>query len=205
MKYIQKYENYVEEIATGFGKLLANISKGASHLSSKIGKTGNDEDLANNILSYLDKMSKDYNNTNDFDKTKISKIGDMENYVFFGNIFPKDQQQEYRVDVIKALNREFEKDPYRIIISKIVKKGVEFRGLDRYKPASGKQPQVLSTANPNKDEEMVQLDCSQQIAKKIYDRTKNIFDLSNKNTKGDARGGKNTTYRQPGKFKKWTW
>ena len=209
MKHIKHFN---EGLATGFGALLAKISTGTNNLLGRIGKTGNDEDIADEILKFLNKMNTDYNKSTKLDKTKVSKVGDMENYVFFGSEvemlstkFSNNYQQEYRVDVIKAMSKEFFDDPYRIIISKIVEASRgRFIGFDGTKNA-GKQPMILSTPNPEDDEKMAQLDCSQQIAKKIYDKTKEIYDKTNKNTIGDARGGENSLTKKPGKLGNWTW
>jgi hypothetical protein len=60
------------------------------------------------------------------------------------------------------------------------------------------KPELLITANPKANEEMTQLDCSQQIGKKIYDKCQQIWNLTNPNTKGRARGGQNTPPREKG-------
>ena len=186
-----------------FGKLLAGISKGVSSLKNKIGKTGNDEDLAVIVLNYLNAQSKAYSKTTDFSKSMVQKPIES-NYVIFGKIFPADANTEYRVDIIQA---SIQKMDYRIIISKIVDKGSgsDFIGLRRSKSSQGLKLPVLKTPNPGDDEKMTQLDCSQQVGKKIFDKAKEIYDLVNKNTKGDARGGLNTNTKAKGKFRSWTW
>ena len=190
-------------LAGQFGKLLAGISKGVSNLKNKIGKTGNDEDLAVIVLNYLNAQSKAYSGSTDFSKSMVQKPVES-NYVIFGKIFPADANTEYRVDIIQA---SIQKMDYRIFISKIVDKGAgsNFVGLRRSKTGANLKLPVLKTPNPGDDEKMTQLDCSQQVGKKIFDKAKEIYDLVNKNTKGDARGGLNTTQRAKGKFRTWTW
>ena len=213
MKYLKRFnEDILDNRGYGeirghglsgqFGKLLSGISKGVSSLKNKIGKTGNDEDLAVIILNYLNAQSKDYSKTTDFSKSMVQKPMES-NYVIFGKIFPADANTKYRVDIIQASTQKMD---YRIVISKIIEKGTSnFIGLRRSKTGKDLKIPVLKTPDPGDDEKMTQLDCSQQIGKKIFDKAKEIYDLVNKNTKGDARGGLNTNARAKGKWGKWTW
>lgn len=208
MKYLKRFNegfgsSNTQGLSDNFGKLLGSISKGTSSLKNMIGKTGNDEDLAVNILNYLNKQSKDYSVSTDFSKSQVQKPMES-NYVIFGKIFPNDSQTEYRVDIIQASTLKMD---YRIVISKIVDKGTgsAFIGLRRSNTGKDLKIPVLKTPNPGDNEKMTQLDCSQQIGKKIFDKAKEIYDLVNKNTKGDARGGLNTNTKAKGKFINWTW
>lgn len=203
MNRIKKFQIFNE--SQTFGKLLGNISKGVSKMKWLIGKTGNDEDLAEEILTYLSKLPTDYIKTLDFKRDRVYKPMDS-NYVFFGKIFKGDNQTEYRVDVIQASDPSIglHDNPYRVIISKIVSKNT-YTPLSRYKSGSGNKQITLLTANPADNEKMTQLDCSQIIGKKIFEKCKEIYNKTVPNTKGDARGGKNITSPSKGKFKGFTW
>ena len=134
---------------------------------------------------YLNAQSKAYSGTTDFSKSMVQKPMES-NYVIFGKIFPADANTEYRVDIIQA---SIQKMDYRIVISKIINKGSgsDFIGLRRSKSSQGLKLPVLKNPDPGDDEKMTQLDCSQQVGKKIFDKAKEIYDLVNKNTKGDLK------------------
>lgn len=221
--------------AERLGKLIGNIHKGIKHLKTLIGRTGNDEDLAEQILDYLDKLPTNYKPVSkDFDKDKIY-CPMPGNFVFFGKIFPKDGQTDYRIDVlnISDLKIELHKQPFKVIISKLNRKltGIVDDDGEQYVPFGdykggigrndpGKNPfknpgqSLLMTANPNAEEEMVELDCSLQVARRIYKKCEEVFEKTNANTKGSARGNVNTTKPQSrgsgtgsgsSIFPKWTW
>jgi hypothetical protein len=205
------------------GKTLGGISKGIKRFKSLVGKTGKDEDLAEQILAYLKKLPTDYIASTNFRADRVYHPIPG-NFVFFGDtIFPKDQGK-YRVDVFKVSELEvgLHNDPYRVIISKVAQVNTGHNPLQRYSGGIGANdpgvpPQaanLLITANPKADEEMCQLDCSLQIARKIYEKCEEIWNKTNPNTKGAARGGQNTTTPQPrnsgsgkkgGLFRRWTW
>jgi len=204
MNKIQNFEQFNE--SETFGKLLGSISKGVKKLGWVIGRTGSDEDLAEEIFQYLSKLPTDYIKTTDFKKDRVYKVMES-NYVFFGKMFKGDSGNEYRVDVIMASDPSIglHDNPYRVVISKIVDKQTGYTPLRRYRSGSGNKPINLLTANPENNEKMTQLDCSQNIGKKIFEKCKEIFSKTNPNTKGDARGGQNTTEPSKGKFKGFTW
>lgn len=183
------------------GGLLGKISKGVKKLGRSIGKTGSDEDLAGEILTYLNGLNTDYVASNDFKKDRIYNPSPG-NYVLWGNIFKGDSGTEYRVDVVNASDPAIglHSDPYRIFISVIVPK--KDTGTFQYLP---KNRQTTSTAVPKGDEKVIQLDCSQPVSKKIYDKCQEIFSLTKPNAKGRARGGQNVTKPQKGKFFNYTW
>jgi hypothetical protein len=207
--------------AEGVGKLVGKLKKGARYLGSLIGRVGSDEDLAKEILDYLNNLPQDYVASTDFKKDRIYNPM-PNNYVFFGNIFPRDASSEYRVDVLNTseLDEELHDKPYRVIISKLSQtdvdikspKGDKYVPFGDYKGGKGKNdPKVnyfktpganlLMTANPKADEEMIQLDCSLPISRRIYEKCEKIWNKTNPNTKGAARGGENKLK----KFRGWTW
>lgn len=196
MKHLKNFKSYNEGLASAFGNLLSKIENTTKDVLGRIGRTGNDEDLAREVLQYVNNMQTDYNrNEKDMSSyAKILKVDGIDNYIFYGHVFPRDKETKYRVDVIKVLDRNFEKEPYKVIISKIVDRGVKFRGLGD----NSIQPLTLATPNASKDEKPYVLDISQQIAREIYNRVSTVYELTNKNTKGDARGGQNTIDRQRG-------
>jgi hypothetical protein len=203
MKHLKKFEIFNE--SESFGKLLGSIARGVNKMKWLIGKTGNDEDLAKEILDYLSKLPTDYIKSNDFNKDRVYRPIES-NYVFFGKMFKGDAQTEYRVDVIMASDPSIglHDNPYRVIISKIVSKNT-YTPLSRYKSGSGNKQITLLTANPVDNEKMTQLDCSQVIGKKIFEKCKEIYNKTVPNTKGDARGSQNTTSPSKGRFKGFTW
>jgi len=204
MSRIQNFEQFNE--SETIGKLLGNINKGVKKLGWLIGKTGSDEDLAGEILAYLDNLPQNYIASTDFRKDRVYNPS-VGTFVFFGKIFTKDSKSEYRVDVIQASNPAIglHKDPYRIVISKLSGSKVTSPtggGKIKYEPFSkfekGKnqrgrvsKSELLITANPTATEEMIQLECSQQIAKRIFNKCQEIWDKTHPNTKGRARGGQN--------------
>jgi len=205
MKKIQNFEQFNE--SETIGKILGNISKGVKKLGWLIGKTGSDEDLAGEILDYLMKLPQDYVAETDFKKDRVYNPS-VGTFVFFGKIFPRDSKSEYRIDVIQASNPAIglHKEPFRIIISKLSEKKVtsptggnkvKYEPFSKFeKGRTGRsrvsKSELLITANPISTEEMVQLECSQQIGKKIFNKCQEIWNKTNPNTKGRARGGQNT-------------
>lgn len=191
--------------AEAFGKLLGKIQTGAKHLKTIIGRTGKDEDLAEQVLNYLKNLPTDYVASTAFNYGRVYNPMPA-SFVFFGKVFPLDSQTNYRVDVINLSDMKLEMHgkPYRIIISKLTKTPTGFVPFGKYKGGIGandpgvpsQMPNLLITANPKADEEMCQLDCSLQIARKIYNKCQEIWDKTNPNTKGSARGDQNTTTRQ---------
>jgi hypothetical protein len=101
------------------------------------------------------------------------------------------------------LDEELHDKPYRVIISKLSQtdvdikspKGDKYVPFGDYKGGKGKNdPKVnyfktpganlLMTANPKADEEMIQLDCSLPISRRIYEKCEKIWNKTNPNTKG---------------------
>lgn len=213
MKHIYTYSKFNESIT--FGKLLGNISKGLNKIKRMIGFTGEDEDLADDILSFLDKKlsgAKYVNNTN-FDKEMIQRPIPGQ-FVFYGkDIFPNQNEKEFRVDVIKASDPSIglHKDPYRVYISVVTKDSVASLGTGYNKTSSGHTKtkrrsdnhELLITANPKMDEKMEQLNCSTQAAEMIWRKCEEIQKISTPTTKGNARGGSNEPQKRKGNiFKK---
>lgn len=225
---IKKYSEYISEgtqltgnlIPALTGKMLAGVAKGIKSFGNRISLSGNDEDLAKNVEKYVDGLPEAYDADTRYGKGKIHRQGNTDYFVIYGKeIFPNAKGTEFRVDIIKASDPSLglHKDPYRILISKIrpaVKKpsGDGIGTVRRQDPAAAARrgftgPEVgsLSTPNANKAEDFVHLDCSQSIAKKIFDKIKHKWELTNPNTKGVARGNQNTNKPQPGKIGRLTW
>jgi len=206
MRKIQNFEQFNE--SENIGKFLGKISKGIKKLGWVIGKAGNDEDLAEEILDYLSNLPQDYIDSTDFKKDRVYNPSSG-TFVFFGKIFPRDANSQYRIDVIQASNPAIglHDDPYRIVISKLSESKVvsatggnkvKYEPFSRFeKGRTGRRrvskSELLITANPTSAEEMVQLQCSQQIGKKIFNKCQEIWEKTNPNTKGTARGGQNIT------------
>jgi len=212
--------------AEGVGKILGKIKSGLPRFGSIIGKTGKDEDLAEEIHEYLKRLPLDYISSTDFNYNRVY-MPLPGTFVFFGKIFQKDQV-DYRIDVICTSDmkiKDLDENPYRIIISKLVRKPTGYIPFSKYKGGIGANdpglppniPNLLITANPKADEEMIQLECSLVIGRKIYEKCAEIWQKTHPNTKGAARGGQNTTTPQPrgsgrnpssrnqGLFRRWTW
>jgi len=212
--------------ADKIGGFLGKVRTGLPRFGSIIGKTGNDEDLAEEINEYLKRLPLDYISSTDFNYNRVY-MPIPGTFVFFGKIFHKDPV-DYRIDVICTSDmkiKDLDKNPYRIIISKLVRKPTGYIPFSKYKGGIGANdsglppniPNLLITANPKADEEMIQLECSLVIGRKIYEKCAEIWKNTHPNTKGAARGGQNTTTPQPrgsgitasntrqGMFRKWTW
>lgn len=222
MRHIKKYQEYAdfnEGLASLTGKVISKIEKGIKSFGSRISLTGKDEDLAKNIENYVNQLPETYNPNIRYQKDQIHRQGNTDYFVIYSkDIFPNAHGAEFRVDIINASDPSIglHEDPYRIIISKVAPKGSPerreigtFRRQDQAVAARrsnlGQEVGQLATPNANKTEEFMRLDCSQPIAKKIFDIIKHKWELSNPNTKGLARGNQNTNTRQPGRVGSLTW
>lgn len=186
MKHIQSYQNFNESIL--LGKFLGNISKGVDKLKRIIGFSGEDEDLAQKILDFLNQKLKNsgYKSDTRFDKSMIHRPIPNQFVFFKKGLF--NAKDEIRVDVVKVSDPsvKLDDDPYRVYIS-IVTKRIK-GGIPGH--------QLLITANPKADEKMEQLECSTQIAEKIWKRCEEIHKIETPTTRGRSRGANNSGTNQ---------
>jgi hypothetical protein len=229
MKHLKKFntfnEAWIGKLGEFAGNIQSKIMSGATNFAKKFSLTGNDEDLANNIFTYIKSIPEDYDANERYNKGQILGPDNTDYFIIFSDkIFPNNSA-EFRVDIVKAsdpklhirYNNDLQKEPFRIIISKIIKSdgpstsqiGVLKRhnpvNSNRIKP-SGEVGQTSTPNNVGKVGESVKIECSQVIAKKIFDLVKHKWELTHANTKGDARGGQNTNQRQPSSGgRKLTW
>lgn len=229
MKHLKEFntfnEAWIGKLGEFAGKVQSKIMSGATNFTKKFSLTGNDEDLANNIFTYIQSIPEDYDPNERYNKGQILRPDNTDYFIIFSDkIFPNNSA-EFRVDIVKASdpklhirnNDDLQKEPFRIIISKIIKSDgpstSQIGVLKRHNPVNANRRnrpsgEVGQTSTPNvgKVGESVKIECSQVIAKKIFDLVKHKWELTNANTKGDARGGQNTNQRQPnGRGRNLTW
>jgi hypothetical protein len=220
MKHLKEFsafnEAWIGKLGEFAGNVQSKIMSGVTNFAKKFSLTGNDEDLANNILTYIKSIPEDYDPNERYNKGQILRPDNTDYFIIFSDkIFPNNSA-EFRVDIVKASdpklhirnNNDLQKEPFRIIISKIIKSDgpstSQIGVLKRHNPVNANRRnrpsgEVGQTSTPNvgKVGESVKIECSQVIAKKIFDLVKHKWELTNANTKGDARGGQNTNQRQP--------
>jgi len=220
MKHLKEFsafnEAWIGKLGEFAGNVQSKIMSGVTNFAKKFSLTGNDEDLANNILTYIQSIPEDYDPNERYNKGQILRPDNTDYFIIFSDkIFPNNSA-EFRVDIVKASdpklhirnNNDLQKEPFRIIISKIIKSDgpstSQIGVLKRHNPVNANRRnrpsgEVGQTSTPNvgKVGESVKIECSQVIAKKIFDLVKHKWELTNANTKGDARGGQNTNQRQP--------
>jgi hypothetical protein len=229
MKHLKEFsafnEAWIGKLGEFAGNVQSKIMSGVTNFAKKFSLTGNDEDLANNILTYIQSIPEDYDPNERYNKGQILRPDNTDYFIIFSDkIFPNNSA-EFRVDIVKPSdpklqirnNNDLQKEPFRIIISKIIKSDgpstSQIGVLKRHNPVNANRRnrpsgEVGQTSTPNvgKVGESVKIDCSQVIAKKIFDLVKHKWELTNANTKGAARGGQNTNQRQPnGRGRNLTW
>ena len=163
--------------------------------SSTPENTNNDEDLAREIMEYLNGLSRDYNRSGKFNQFdgKGSNVtpSTKDAFFFLGQPFTRDHTL-YRVDMMKHIDFRTTGNPeYTVMISKVdnVHKDRTFGGLGTGIHLRGRKGQSTRTgATFNKAEV---LKCSQPLAKQIWLKADEINRNRQKSNAGDARGGSN--------------
>jgi hypothetical protein len=185
------------------GSAASAVSNKISDVKSKRANTGpnastpekenNDEDLAKEIMTYLNGLSKDYNRDGKFTQFggQSSNVtpSTKDAFFFLGQPFTRDRTL-YRVDMMKHIDFRTTGDPeYTVMISKVdnVHKDRTFGGLGTGMRLSGRKgPSTRTGPSFNKAEV---LKCSQPLAKQIWLKADEINRNRQKSNTGDARGG----------------
>lgn len=149
MNYLESFENYQKhnEIFTGLGRLAGKAIGAATNFLSGRSQATNrsDNDLAREILAYVQNMPRNYNTTGQLNYRNVNKTGNTR-YMFIGNPFDtlaiendsklsrkekaakkKDiwsytakTDNDWRIDVLKHGDYKTTNDPeYSIYISKV--------------------------------------------------------------------------------------
>jgi len=211
MKHLESFSGFDKqnELFTTIGRMAGKLG---SAIKDKVGsekekrsntgpnsstpeKENNDEDLAREIMTYLNGLSKDYNKSgrfNQFDGNGSNVTPSTKDAFFFlGQPFTKDHTL-YRVDMMKHIDFRTTGDPeYTVMISKVdnVHKDRTFGGLGTGIHLRGRKgPSTRTGGTFNKAEV---LKCSQPLAKQIWLKADEINRNRQKSNTGDARGGSN--------------
>lgn len=112
-------------VATSVGQTLGKLDKNAKRLKRKYqDKDGNEIDLAEKILQYLDRMPRTYNPSTDFSKNKITAVpnppalNDKNEqipptfFIFFGKVFVGPTQSSHTEDSGVSKSQKSESLPY---------------------------------------------------------------------------------------------
>lgn len=103
--------------AKGIGKLAHGVSTGFSKKNKPFLQSKEDSDLGNAIRNYLKVKNDNYNSSGDYIHTNINK--QASNWYYFIDKVFKDEDNYYRVDVIKHSEHATEKkEEYSVIIYK---------------------------------------------------------------------------------------
>ena len=180
-------------------------------------KKYSDEDLALEILEFINKLPKDYDKSGEFKLDHVNKSKE-DSYFFVGRPFKRDESL-YRVNIVKHLDfrnkTEYNKHKidteYTVSISSVkddIEKtsdgskksygglgtGIRLSGELKIKKDNDEQSSLSNKVNRDANKifgESEVLKCHQKTALKIFNSAESIYKSVAKTTKGDARGGQN--------------
>lgn len=192
MKHIKKFNEIFSTLGSLVGKGAGIVSKNAPKISISNKEEKKDDDLGKEILIHLTTMSTDYNRSDDYDEKTINKHS--ENWYYFIDSFFKNNNDKYKIDIIKHLDFKTKNTPeYTITLSKVGMTSGQYQGRlsgrgIKVRDTEGGKTQMRTYGNSNVQSSGDRLKLDPKIAKKIFSLAENIYLKVTKNVKDDARG-----------------
>jgi len=183
MRHLKTFEFFKKNEI--FSSLGSAFGKGAGIISNMIPKMsdskGKDEDLGQEIFNYLEKLSREYNRSGNYNPQTVNKASN-DWYYFVGSPFKS--SEKHKVDIMQHIDHNTKSNPeYNILINKVTQdSGWSLRSND----GGRKDPNRYNQIGVDK-EKGERLNISQSLAKKIFNLSVSIYTDVTKNVKDDAR------------------
>lgn len=201
MRHLKKFNqlNEIRTISQAIGSLagkLQNSFKG----DYQPGRKKNDDDLAKEILEYINQLNRSYNPSTNFNIRQVNT--NKENSFFVVGEPFKRTQETYLINVSKHIDHRTKNIPeYTVEIAKNkphmtnldsdTPKERDFGGLGKGLRLSGElKKNIQRNASPNFEKTEV-LQCNQNLSKQIWIATHDLYSEVTRTQRGDARGGSN--------------